>query len=274
MAPQRYRTAINVILGVVFCAFMLFPLYWMINVSLTKPQDLLASPPHFFPTDPTFDGYARAIATQLPNLVTSLIISICSVVVTLVVSAPAAYAMTKIKVRGSGVVMFLLLMAQMIPGIVLVMALYSMYAAVGLLNTYPGLILADATASIPLAVILLRAYMMSIPDSLLEAADLDGASELRKFFQIVLPLSRNSMVTASLFAFLFSWGDFLNARSLTTGNSIVPFTLGLYRFIGSQTTDWNSIMATAVIASIPAAFLLVFAQKYVSAGVTAGAVKD
>lgn len=274
MAHAKKRRILDLVLGLIFCVILLFPLYWMVNVSLTKPQHLLASPPHFFPSDPTFDGYVRAFSTQLPSLLTSVIISLCSVVVTLIVSAPAAYAMTKIKVRGSGLVMFLLLMAQMIPGIVTVMALYSMYSAVRLLNTYPGLILADATASIPLAVILLRAYMISIPDSLLEAAEIDGAGEARKFFQIVLPLSRNSLVTAALFAFLFSWGDFLNARSLTTGNSIVPFTLGLYRFIGSQTTDWNSVMAAAVIASIPAAFLLVFAQKYVSAGVTAGAVKD
>ena len=274
MAHAKKRRILDLVLGLIFCVILLFPLYWMVNVSLTKPQHLLASPPHFFPSDPTFDGYVRAFSTQLPSLLTSVIISLCSVVVTLIVSAPAAYAMTKIKVRGSGLVMFLLLMAQMIPGIVTVMALYSMYSAVGLLNTYPGLILADATASIPLAVILLRAYMISIPDSLLEAAEIDGAGEARKFFQIVLPLSRNSLVTAALFAFLFSWGDFLNARSLTTGNSIVPFTLVLYRFIGSQTTDWNSVMAAAVIASIPAAFLLVFAQKYVSAGVTAGAVKD
>lgn len=274
MAHKTWKTVANFALGLIFTLFLLFPLYWMINVSLTKPQNLLSYPPHFFPTDPTFDGYINAFRTQLPALVTSLVISLCTVAVTILIAAPAAYAMSKIKIKGSGVVLFLLMMAQMIPGIVLVMALYSIYAAVGLLNTYPGLILADASASIPLAVILLRAYMSSIPDSLLEAADLDGAGEVRKFFQIVLPLSRNSIVTASLFAFLFSWGDFLNARSLTTGNSIVPFTLGLYRFIGSQTTDWNSIMATAVIASIPAAFLLVFAQKYVSAGVTAGAVKD
>ncbi|GAB7304884.1 hypothetical protein MAFF212519_27670 [Clavibacter michiganensis] len=89
-----------------------------------------------------------------------------------------------------------------------------------------------------------------------------------------MPLSRNAIVTAALFSFLFAWADFLNANSLTSGNSIVPFTLGLYRYIGSTTTNWNGIMATAVIASIPAAVLLVVAQRFVAAGVTAGAVKD
>jgi multiple sugar transport system permease protein len=196
------------------------------------------------------------------------------VILTLVIALPAAFAMAKFRVRGTGAVMFVFLLAQMIPGIVLVTALFAIYNALGLLNTYPGLILADATASVPFAVIILRAFMLGLPDELIEAARIDGASNWRAFVSIVIPLSRNSIVTAGLFSFLFAWADFLNANSLTSGNSIVPFTLGLYRYIGSTTTNWNGIMATAVIASIPAAVLLIVAQKYVAAGVTAGAVKD
>jgi len=270
--PVRRWT--NAVIGLVICAVLLFPLYWMLNVSLTKPQDLISSTPSLFPADPTLDGYAQAISTQLPNLVTSLVISIGCVILTLLISLPAAYAMAKFKVRGTGAVMFVFLLAQMIPGIVLVTALFAIYNALGLLNTYPGLILADATASVPFAVIVLRAFMLGIPDELLEAARIDGATSWRAFVSIVVPLSRNAIVTAALFSFLFAWADFLNANSLTSGNSIVPFTLGLYRYIGSTTTNWNGIMATAVIASIPAAVLLVVAQRFVAAGVTAGAVKD
>ncbi|PPF90646.1 ABC transporter permease [Clavibacter michiganensis] len=270
--PVRRWT--NAVIGLVICAVLLFPLYWMLNVSLTKPQDLISSTPSLFPADPTLDGYVQAISTQLPNLVTSLVISIGCVILTLLISLPAAYAMAKFRVRGTGAVMFVFLLAQMIPGIVLVTALFAIYDALGLLNTYPGLILADATASVPFAVIVLRAFMLGIPDELLEAARIDGASSWRAFVSIVVPLSRNAIVTAALFSFLFAWADFLNANSLTSGNSIVPFTLGLYRYIGSTTTNWNGIMATAVIASIPAAVLLVVAQRFVAAGVTAGAVKD
>ncbi|MFS4505333.1 carbohydrate ABC transporter permease [Clavibacter sp. Sh2141] len=270
--PVRRWT--NAVIGLAICAVLLFPLYWMLNVSLTKPQDLISSTPSLFPADPTLDGYAQAISTQLPNLVTSLVISIGCVILTLAISLPAAYAMAKFKVRGTGAVMFVFLLAQMIPGIVLVTALFAIYDALGLLNTYPGLILADATASVPFAVIVLRAFMLGIPDELLEAARIDGATSWRAFVSIVVPLSRNAIVTAALFSFLFAWADFLNANSLTSGNSIVPFTLGLYRYIGSTTTNWNGIMATAVIASLPAAVLLIVAQRFVAAGVTAGAVKD
>ncbi|WP_458117233.1 carbohydrate ABC transporter permease [Arthrobacter sp. D2-10] len=264
----------NFVCAVVLCGFLLFPLYWMVNVSLTKPEHLIQSPPSFLPLDPTLDGYHQAISTQLPNLGSSLMISIGCVILTLAIALPASFAMAKFRVRGTGLVMFVFLLAQMIPGIVLVTALFAIYNAFGLLNTYPGLILANATGSVPFAVIVLRAFMLGIPDELLEAARIDGASNWRAFVSIVLPLSRNSIVTAALFSFLFAWADFLNANSLTSGNSIVPFTLGLYRYIGSTTTNWNGIMATAVIASIPAAILLIVAQRYVAAGVTAGAVKD
>jgi multiple sugar transport system permease protein len=273
-ATTRIRAIVNPAIGLLITGVLLFPLYWMLNVSLTKPQDLIRTPPSLFPSDPTLDGYARALETQLPTLGTSLIISFGCVLLTLVISLPAAFAMGKLKVRGTGAVMFVFLLAQMIPGIVLVMALFAIYNAIGLLNTYPGLILANATGSVPFAVIVLRAFMIGLPDELLEAARLDGASDLRAFISVVIPLSRNAVVTASLFSFLFAWADFLNANSFTSGNSIVPFTLGLFRYIGSTTTNWNGIMALAVIACLPAAILLIVAQRYVAAGVTAGAVKD
>jgi multiple sugar transport system permease protein len=102
----------------------------------------------------------------------------------------------------------------------------------------------------------------------------DGAGTIRTFASIVLPMSRNSLITSALFAFLWSWSDFIFASTLNRNGDLIPITLGIYRYIGNNTTEWNAIMATAVVASIPAAILLVVAQKYVAAGVTAGAVKD
>lgn len=274
MKPSSVRSTRDVVIGVILCAVLLFPLYWMVNVSLTRPQDLLSTRPSLFPTNPTLDGYIASFGTQLPSILTSIGIGLGTVLLALAISLPAAYAMSKLRAKGSGLVIFLLVLAQLIPGIVLVMALFTLYSQIGLINTYPGLILANATAAVPLAVVVLRAYMGQIPEELIEAARIDGASQLRVFFSIVIPLSRNAIVTAALFSFLFAWGDFLNARSLTSGNEILPFTLALFRFIGAETTNWNAVMASAVLASIPAMLLLILAQRYISAGLTAGAVKD
>jgi len=261
-------------LGVLVTAVMLFPVYWMANVSLTRTQDLRADPPHWFPSAPTLEGYRAALADQLPELGTSLLIGFGTVVLTLLIALPAGYALAKLRPRGAGTLNFLLLVAQMIPAVVMAMGFYVIYIKLGLLNTPWGLIVADSTIAVPFAVLLFTAFMSGIPDELMSAAQIDGAGPLRTFRSIILPLSRNSVITVSLFSFLWAWSDFIFASTLSRNSDLVPITLGIYKYIGNNTTQWNSIMATAVIASVPAALLLLVAQRYVAAGVTAGAVKD
>ena len=135
-------------------------------------------------------------------------------------------------------------------------------------------VIADSTIAVPFGVLLFTAFMQGIPEELMHAAYIDGAGSIRTFLSIVLPVSRNAIVTVSLFAFLWAWSDFVFATTLDGGGSQQPITLGIYHYIGNNNQQWNAIMATAVVASIPAAVLLVIAQRYVAAGVTAGAVKD
>jgi multiple sugar transport system permease protein len=271
---RRRRPGWRTVLGILFTAVMLFPLYWMINVSLTQPTDLRKDPPNFFPINPTFGGYTKVISEQLPYLGTSLIVGLGTVALTLALSAPAAYALAKLRPRGGTAINFVLLIAQMIPGIIMAMGFYLIFNNWGILNTIPGLILADSTLAVPFGVLIFTAFMTGIPDELISAARIDGAGTWRTFVSIVLPVSRNSVVTVSLFTFLWAWSDFIFASTLNRGGALQPITIGIYRYIGNNTQDWNAIMATAVVASIPAAVLLVVAQRYVAAGVTAGAVKD
>lgn len=261
-------------LGLLFTALMLFPVYWMLNVSLTQTGDLRRDPPHVFPIAPTFEGYEAVFRQQLPNLGTSLILGLGCVALTLLIAAPAGYAIALLRLRGRGPLNFLLLVAQMIPGVVMAMGFYAIYVRLDLLNTLGGLIVADSTVAVPFAVLLFTAFMSGIPREMTEAARIDGAGVWRVFRSIVLPMSRNSILTVSLFAFLWAWSDFIFASTLNRNGDLIPITLGIYHYIGNNTTQWNAIMATAVVASIPAAVLLVVAQRYVAAGVTAGAVKD
>jgi multiple sugar transport system permease protein len=257
--------------GVLILAVMLFPLYWMINVSLQPGSGAIGTP--WFPLHVSLSGYSTALSQQGRNLLTSLIVAVGSVVFSLLIAAPAAYALSHFRSRWANVLLFGILISQMIPGIVVANALYTAYSDLGLLNSIPGLILADSTTAIPFAILIIRAFMIGLPREVIEAARVDGAGHLRAFVSIVLPMSRNALITASLFSFLFAWADFLFALTLTTTEDVRPVTLGLYQYIGTYVSDWSSVMATAVLASVPAIGLLVVAQRYVAAGTTGGAVK-
>jgi multiple sugar transport system permease protein len=267
-APRRWWSTTA---GIVIIALMLFPLYWMVNVSLQNAGGAVDTP--WVPLHPTFSGYTRAFDDQGHNLLTSLVVSLGSVVLSLLIAAPAAYALAQFRLRWATWLLFAILITQMVPGIVVANALYSAYTDLGLLNSVPGLILADSTAGVPFAIIVMRAFMASIPPSIVEAARVDGAGQVRAFWSVVLPMSRNALITAGLFTFLFAWGDFLFALTLTTTEAVRPVTLGLFQYTGAHVTDWSPIMATAVLSSLPAIALLVVAQRYVAAGVTGGAVK-
>jgi multiple sugar transport system permease protein len=268
------RTGWKTALALVLTGIMLFPVYWMINVSFTRDQDMRKSPPDLLPLHGTLAGYRAVLQEQLPYLGTSLLVAGGTVVLTVVLAAPAGYALAKLRPRGGGFLSFVLLAAQMIPGIIMAMGFYAIYLQLGLLQSVPGLIVADSTLAVPFAVLIFTAFMSGIPGELLQAAQMDGARALRTFRSIVLPMSRNAVVTVSLFAFLWSWSDFVFANTLVNGGTHEPITLGIYHYIGNNNQEWNAIMATAVVASLPAAVILVLAQRYVAAGVTAGAVKD
>ena len=271
---RKNRTARQVpytLLGLVFLAIMLFPVYWMFNTSLQGGGTAASST--FFPWDPTFEGYEKALTQQTGNLATSLIVAGGAVIVSLAIATPAAYAFSRFKLRGMGVFMFALLIAQMIPGIVIANSLYTLFNDLGLLNTYVGLILADATHAVPFAILIMAAFMRSIPPSLAEAARVDGAGHFRAFWSIIVPVSRNSIITAGLFSFLFAWSDFIFALTLTTGESVKPITLGIYDYLEGNVQSWGPVMATAVMSSIPAIVLLIFAQRFIAAGALGGAVK-
>jgi multiple sugar transport system permease protein len=268
---RRLRSLTLTILGIVILAIMLFPVYWMVNTSLQKGATAVNAT--LIPLDPTGAAYEQALREQLGNMGTSLLIAFGTVVFTLLVAAPAAYALARFRLRYVSVFMLALLISQMIPGIVIANALYPMFNNIGLLNNILGLILADATTSIPFAILILRAFMESIPPSLVEAARVDGAGHLRAFWSIVIPISRNAIVTAALFSFLFAWGDFVFGLTLTTSSSIRPVTLGIYTYLAANVQSWAPVMATATLASVPAIIFLIFAQRYVSAGALGGAIK-
>lgn len=270
--PFVLPRSVLTVVGCVLIGFMLFPIYWMVNVSL-QPAGSAASVAPLFPIHPDFAGYGIAIAQQGRNLLTSLIVATGSATLALLIAAPAAYGLSHLRLPFVNLSIFVVIVAQMIPGIVIANSVYVAYSNAGLLNSYLGLILADASQGIPFCILVIRSFMIGIPKEILEAAKVDGAGQVRTFISIVIPISRNALITAGLFGFLFAWSDFLFAATLTTDESVRPITLGIYQYISGYVSSWSPVMATAVLASIPAVVLLVIGQRYITLGVTGGAVK-
>ncbi|MFI6874255.1 carbohydrate ABC transporter permease [Streptomyces sp. NPDC050400] len=268
-APKRRWGA--TVAGVVILCVMLFPLYWMINTALQPESGLLEVSP--VPHSLDLSGFTSAISEQGGHLLTSLAVALGAVVICLAIAAPAAYGLAQFRLPGTRSIVFGTLITQMVPGIVIANALYSAYVDLGLVNSYFGLMLADASLGIPFAIVLMRSFMVAIPKEVIEAAEVDGASKVRTFVQVVLPMSRNSLITAGLFSFLYAWSDFMFALTLNTTDDVKPVTLGIYQYIGAHVGDWGSVMAASVLSAIPAAVLLVLAQKYIAAGITGGSVK-
>jgi multiple sugar transport system permease protein len=253
---------------------MLFPFYMILNISLMPQTDLLQYPPPLFPLNLTFAGYRDALGSIGEFIRSSLIYGLSTVAVTMFVALPASYALSRSRVRIGSLLLFALVLAQMIPSIVIANALYAVFSHLRLLNTYVAVILADSTGAIPFAIIVMRAFMAGIPKELDEAAVVDGAGHWRIFRSIILPLSKTAIITAGLFSFLFGWGDFLFALTLNSNPQHIPITVGIYLFIGGYSIDWPAVMATSLVAAIPAIILLIFAQQYIAAGITTGAIKE
>ena len=261
------------LIGCLVVGALVFPVYWAICVALQSDPTPLITPPSLIPLHLVFSNVSQAFDAETSNIATSLIVSCSAVVVGVAVGLPAAYALKRFRLRYTAVVIGVLLVTQMVPSISLSIAFYSLFKDVHLLNSYAGLILADSTYAVPLTVLLLRAFMESIPSELLEAARLDGCSEVRCMISVVMPVAVPGIMTAALFGFLGAWGDFLFGLTLNGGSSVQPVTLGLYKFVTVYNNSWGPIMATVVLAAIPAAVILGIGQRWIRSGLRAGALQ-
>ena len=266
-------SGLNVAVALVIVGVMLLPLYWAVVTSLKTLHQSYATPTALFPPSPTFAAYSQVVHTQGGSLLTSFIIAVGATVVSLLISVPAAYALANFRFRVTWLVTLSLLVAQTIPGIVLGTSFFKIFAGLHLLNSYLGLIIADSTYCVPFSILVVRAFMIGLPRELLEAARVDGATLLGTLLRIVIPLSRPVILTAALFSFLFAWGDFLFALTLSTSNSVEPMTLSIYSYMGQYTSQWPELMAAAVFAAIPSAILLILVQQGIRGGMATAGLK-
>lgn len=252
---------------------VLFPVYAIIVGSFESTNTLFSGTFYWLPHAATLDNYSTVVHAQSANVATSLVVGLGTALLALVVAVPAAYALAKYRLRVTVILVSALLIAQIVPSIVLATSLFIVFHWINLVNSYLGLIIADGTYAVPFAILVLRAFLFSLPNELIYAARVDGATEWQAFRLIVIPLARSAVITVAVFAFLAGWGDFIFALTILNGSGIEPITLGIYTYLGNYSTDWGAVMAAGVFAMVPAAILLVVAQRYIASGLTAGSVK-
>lgn len=256
-------------------AFAFAPIYWLVVTSFTPRAEVFRYPPAWFPGNPSLDAY-RELA-QNPQLFgylrNSIVVSVVTAVLSVLVSASMAYSFSKFRYRGRRSLMYLVLASQLFPQALLLVTLYAVFSAYGLLNTYTALVLSFTTFTLPLCVWMLKGFFDTIPDELVEAAKVDGASRMRTFLTIVLPLAAPGLVAAGLFAFVRGWNDFMFALTLA-GPARQTLPPGLVNtFVGEAATAWPELMAASLVVSLPVAAAFIVLQKYLVGGLTAGAVK-
>jgi multiple sugar transport system permease protein len=273
---RRTGNAISYVLLGALSIYTLFPFVWMV-ISALKPRDeIRARTPSFLIQSPTLENFTRVLVEHnfLEYLRNSLIVSIAACALSLVISLLAGYVFSRNYrmrlVQGSN---FGMLVSQMIPGVLLLVPLYITVRNLGLLDSYASLILAYTTFVIPLSTFMLSSAYDSIPMSLEEAAEIDGASRLRTLVSVVLPVMIPSIVSVGLYSFITAWNEFMFGYIFISTDSLRTITPALLLFKGANSVDWGGLMAGSVIAVLPVALIFLFLQRYFMSGLMSGAVK-
>lgn len=268
-----YRNLLSHLILIVAAVVLMFPFVWMLSGSFKDNLEVVRMPPNLIPDTFKFSNYVE-ITKYFPIyrfLGNSVGVSLVTTAAQIVVCAMAAFVFAKIPFRGRETLFVLYLITMMIPMQVTMTPLFIVFQKLHLTNTYLGLILPGIFSAY--GTFLLRQHIMTIPDPLIEAARMDGASYVRVFVSIILPLSKPALATLAIFAFMASWNNFLWPLIITSDKELMTLPIGLSKLQGRWATEWNILMAGNVISFIPIFIVFLFASKYFIKGMTMSGVK-
>jgi raffinose/stachyose/melibiose transport system permease protein len=269
----RIDRALNYAILIFFSAIALYPIVTMLFIALHRPEDSISG--FGFPAHIDFHNFADAWKTGHFSvyLRSSAIVSTSVVIVSTALSILAGYAFGTMRFRGSSVLFYVLLMGLILPYEAVIIPLYYDERAVGLVDTYLGLILAEIGLALPFGIFWMRAFFLSTPRSLIEAARLDGASTWAILWRILLPFGRPAVLTLVVLLFMSTWNEFLLALVLISNQNLNTAPLGLSSFQDQYTIDPTGLAAAAVIIALPIMLVYIFLQRHFIRGMLSGALK-
>jgi multiple sugar transport system permease protein len=247
----------------------------MIVTAIRPAAHSLRWPPKIWPTDFNFTSFSSLFEQQPIErwLLNSTILALMSTVICIVLSVLGAYALSTMRWRGRSTFAVFLLMTQMLPEALIIVPIFKIYRDFGLRESLPGLSLVDAAFVLPIGIWILKNMFDTIPRELREAALVDGAGPFRALYQIILPLTLPGLVAVGVVAFFYAWNEFLFANTMITEKDIKPASVGLASMITMLDTPIERLVAAGLIFAIPPVIFYIVMQRYIIAGITAGAVK-
>lgn len=267
---RRVGLIVAIVVATIYSAF---PFYWLFISSITQSSQLFSGA--LFPSRFSVDSYVQLFATTpvLTWVGNSILVAVVVTGLTVVVSVLGAYSLAFFNNPLGQAAGKLILFTYMFPGVVIVVPAYTMLNRLGLGDNIVGLILIELVLTVPFCIWMLRSFFIQVPKELLEAGQIDGASRMRVLWSLLLPVSRPGVIAIAVFAFIFSWNEYLFPLVLINSDDGKTMPLGVAGFMGNLTVEWGPLLACGVIAVIPVLALFLFLQRHLVEGLMAGAVK-
>ncbi|REE55452.1 carbohydrate ABC transporter membrane protein 2 (CUT1 family) [Paenibacillus taihuensis] len=259
---------------IVLSAIFVIPFLWLLGTSLKSLNEISLSNLTIIPRVFHWDNYAR-VFERIPYLrytMNTLFVTVMSVIGQIISSSLVAYSLTKVEWKGRGIIFPIVVATMLLPFQVTMIPVYMIYQKLGLVGTYWPLIIPTFTGA-PFYIFLLRQFFMTLPDTLIQAARIDGANEWKIFSRIVMPLCRPALAAVGIFTFLYTWSDFLGPLLYLNDNAKYTLTLGLQAFMAEHYTEWDLLMAASAMFTLPIIVMFFFAQKYFIEGITLTGIK-
>lgn len=257
----------------VVAIFFIFPIFWTFMMSIKQTVDALAMPPVWI-FKPTLDNYKSVWGDGrfLKYGLNSLLIALSATFIGVALATPAAYIFARYKPRGTKVMLFGILSTRMIPQVTFMIPFFILFSRIRILDTYPAIIIMHLTIILGFVIWLMRSYFLDLPLELEEAALVDGCTRFQAFIRVVLPIAAPGLATSAIFAFIYSWNEFMYAL-IVTGTKTKTIPLGVYNWVAWEEVHWGELTSTAILALIPVVIFYFFVQKALVRGLTMGAVK-